>query len=496
MRPLRILLWSEWLIPLGAAWAWYCSLQGTAWARIAQLRCVENYALAVYNQLIWNYAHRGVWEQTVHYGYVDHWMWSGHRSLMIWAAAWIYPISPEPLTLARLQIALVALGAVPAWGLGRLVLSPPDLRAAGFLSARLQGVAGGLIGLALYLGYPPLLAVALNDYQDLIPGVPFAIAAIWACRANNLPGFLLAGFACCAAREEWVALMPLIGLATPGPWRDGGWKDRLRQVGWGAGLSAAMAALLLWLGRDFTGHDNPMTSHVGGLIRGLAEGLPPFTRTWADFEAFYSKFFLPMQSLALLAPLTLLPILGTLVFHLSAPPHGGVDVQWLGHIHHMAPTCAFAAAAAIEGAGRLLSALSARLPAPARAPALLLAAAIALAVAAGACAPWLRYLQITPSLSPARPDVPEAPEWALIAQIPPDATVAADVHTSLIISSRPTSFTYDESLEDKRPGAGLSAVQYLLVKKADTGWNRKARAVPGYARVGETEDYVLYSLPQ
>lgn len=493
MRPLRLIALMEWLIPLGAAWVWFCSLQATAWERIAKLACVENYALAVYNQLIWNYAHRGVWEQTVHYGYVDHWMWSGHRSLWIWAAGWLYRLDPGPLLLVRLQIGLVALGAIPAYGLGRLVFSGGGLRWAGSAAGgRAQGMAGGLIGLALYLGYPPLMAVALNDYQDLILGVPFALAAIWACRAGNLWAFLLAGFACCAAREEWAMLMPLIGLATPGPWQ-----DRLRQMGWGLGLTLGAGAVLLWLGRDFTGHDNPMTSHMGGLVRGLAEGLPPFTRTWADFDSFYSRFFLPLQAVALLAPLTLIPIAGTLVFHLSAPPHGGVDVQWLGHIHHMAPTCAFAAAAAIEGAGRLAG----WLPLGRWRTAAVWALAVgALAVAAGACAPWMRYLKISPRFTMELPaafsEGQEAPEWALIRQIPADAVVTADVHTSLIISSRPVSFTYDESLEDKRPGKGLSVTEYLLVKKVDTGWNQKARSVSGYERVGETDRYVLYRFPR
>ena len=71
----------HWLIPLFAVWTWWCSLQQTAWMRIQTLTCVENYALAVYEQLFWNFAHGNGWKQTVHYGYVDHWMWSGHRSM-------------------------------------------------------------------------------------------------------------------------------------------------------------------------------------------------------------------------------------------------------------------------------------------------------------------------------------------------------------------------------------------------------------------------------
>lgn len=474
--------WLQWLIPVAAAWGWWCTLQATAWDRIRSFSCVENYALAVYNQLVWNYSSRGIWEQTIHHGYVDHWMWSGHRSLWLWAVAAIYPMDPEPLLLCRVQIALVALGAIPAYGLARHVFGGRDLSP----SNTLQGIAGGIFGIALYLGYPPLLAIALNDYQDLILGIPFALAAIWASRAGSLPGFLLAAFACCAAREEWALVMPLIGLSYPGPLR-----DRAKQIGWGVGLSAFYGLLISWLGRDFAGHDNPMSSQLGGMLR---EGLPPITRTASDFKNFYAQFLLPLQFFGLFAPLTLLPLSATLLIHIFAPASGGVDAQWLGHIHHMSPTGTFAVAAAIEGVGWLFSRIQNARWRPRVAVGIALMAVI---ITMGACQPWIRYLKLNPQFTPALRSSPaDAPELALLAQVPENASIAVDVHTSLMPSSRARAFTYDDSLEDKRPKKGLSVVEYMLVKKADTEWLGRAQQVSGAEQIGETQNYALFRFPK
>ncbi|HND29086.1 MAG TPA: DUF2079 domain-containing protein [Myxococcota bacterium] len=466
----------HWLISLFAAWTWWCSLQATAWMRIRTLTCVENYALAVYEQLFWNYSHGNGWKQTVHYGYVDHWMWSGHRSMWSWVSAWIYGLDPEPLTLPRIQIAFVALGALPAWGLARHVFGGSEERP-------LRGLAAGLIGLALYLGFPPLFAVVLNDYQDLILGVPFAIAAIWCSRIGNFYGFLAAALGCCMAREEWALLMPVIGVAFPGSVR-----QRARQIGWGILASSLWFLPVFILGHDFKGHDNPMTSHVGGLM----QWPPPFTRTAKDFYSFYAYFLLPVQFMAVLSPLTLIPIGGTLFFHLTAPPFGGVDTQWKGHIHHMAPMCAFMSAASIEGIAWLFR----KIPGSARVKDALIVvlALVLIGVSAGAVRPWLTMFGIEPQFVPTRADEPVAPEWALIEALPPLAVVATDVRNSLLVSSRPESYTYDESLEDKRPGKGLSIVDYALIKVVDRGWQEKARAL-GAVRMAETEKYVLYRFP-
>jgi hypothetical protein len=230
-----------------------------------------------------------------------------------------------------------------------------------------------------------------------------------------------------------------------------------------------------------------MASHIGGFL----EGMPTITRSWADVQKFYMYFLLPIQFFSLLSPLTLFPALGSLFFHLTAPAFGGVDTQWKGHIHHMAPVCAFVSAAAIEGLGWLHRKLP--LSERSRPVTVSVLALVVLGVSANALRPWISYLELHPSLTPTlREDPPDAPEWTLIHSLPEDAVIATDVHTSLAVASRHESYTYDESLADKRPGKGLSILDYLLVKKVDREWQEKARAVPGVEQAGETDKYILY----
>ena len=81
----------------------------------------------------------------------------------------------------------------------------------------------------------------------------------------------------------------------------------------------------------------------------------------------------------------------------------------------------------------------------------------------------------------------------MIAAIPDDASVATDTHASLIIANRKHAYTYDESLADKRPGEGLNALDFILVRKAHKSWINTIQAAGGQA-VDESKIYVLYDL--
>ncbi len=474
---------AAWLLPLSTGWALFCTLRATAWERIQTLHVVESYGFAVYEQLIHNQAVHGRFFQTVHRGYIDHWMWSGHRSLMLYVASWLYGLWPEPITLATIQVALVSLGCIPAFGLGRSVLG----------STGATGVVGGCVGLLMYAGFPPLWAIALNDYQDIVLGVPFALAAVWALRERSQVGFAIAGFCCAAAREEWALTLPLLGVAA-----SGGWRPRLRFVGIGAAVAIGFGALVWYLGRDAVGYETPMNTQMGAVLGHL----PPIQRTWADVDRFYVHFLRPATFFAALAPLTALPAAGAFFVHLTTPNGSGIDADWRGHIHHMAPIAALLIAASIDGFGvigallwprrgdtRWQAVLSGRGNPPQWAVLTLLAG---LGAAFYVHDPaWLKMLRLKPTVSPVLHEPAGlAPEWALVAALPDEAVVGADQAGALLVSGFTRSFTYGESLDEKSR-IGLREFDYCFVNRKDAKVAAAAEAL-GAKVVEETPTYRLY----
>ena len=462
-------VWLHRLIPAVAAWVWFCTLANQSSVQVLGLNNVENYALAVFSQLFWGWSENGLWQQTIHFGYVDSWMWSGHRVGWLPFVGWLYGLNPDPVWLCRIQIGALALGTFPAYGLGRIVI---------------HSRFGGLVGLILYLGFPPLSAIALQDYQDLVLSIPFLLGAIWQIKAKNRWGFLLFSLGACMCREEFIPMVLLITLIAEGTWRQKG-----RWLGLGGVLVGLYGSLIWWLGLDFAGYDNPMMSHSGDM---LVQWPPVISRTMDDVQNFYLTFLKPVHFLALLSPLSVLPAAGILFFHLTAPAHGGVDTTWDGHIHHMAPVIAFIVAASLISIGRLVR-LTTRMG-QAR-PYILGAAGCALLVVTGMLAkPWMNYLGLSPAITLNAPSPDEiAPEWALMADVPAGASVASDIHMSVVISNRRHAYTYDESLRDKRPGEGLNALDFILVRKLDRSWVATTQEAGGIP-VGETPDYELYDL--
>ena len=457
----------HWLIPLVAAWLWFCTVANRSAENVLSLNNVENYALAVFCQLFWMWSHMGEWAQTIHFGYVDSWMWSGHRVGWLPFVGWAYGLDPDPVWLTRMQVGVISLGALPAWGMGRDEI---DKR------------WGGFVGLLLYLGFPPLAAMALQDYQDLVLAIPFVLGAVWLCRQGRTFGFLACALGAAMCREELVPMVVLIGLTHPGHWR-----LRLRWCLKVGVLAAIYGALLWFIGRDFSGYDNPMMSHSGDMVVAWP---PVWTREIADFHNFYSAFLKPVHFLAFLSPVTLLPGAGALFFHLTAPAHGGVDTAWDGHIHHMAPIVGFVVAAAIQGVGLSIR-WSSRLG-RARNLSLVIAALVLIGSTVALARPWVGFLGLQPAVSLEAPDV-VAKEWALIEQLPPDAAVATDTYASVVIANRQHAFTYDESLADKRPGEGLKALDYILVRKQHRSWIEMILAADGKA-IGESKIYILFDL--
>ncbi|MBM4366745.1 MAG: DUF2079 domain-containing protein [Deltaproteobacteria bacterium] len=464
----REALW--WLLPAAVAVLWGSALAYDMVSRVRSLGCVENYGMAVYQQLIASAAFEGKYFQTIHTGYADSWMWSGHRSLWMLAVPQLYRAWPSAEMMVSLQAALLALGCFPAFGLG--------WRSVG-------GPVGGAVGLAVYALFPAAYAVGRADYQELSFGIPFFLVATHQARRQSVPGFAIGALLLCSAREEWVLSVPLVGLAVPG-----GLATRLRWAGIGLLVAALYGGAMAYAGREFEGYDNQSVGQLAGML----ELGVKFNREWADARRFYLGFFVPVQWLSLLAPVTLLPALGTIFFHLAAPSQGGVDVVWSGHIHHMAPVVAAGVAASIDGAG-LVSRLIARLPRHVNLARGVALAAFGLAIAV--LGPlWMNATRVDPELGrwPTTSSPPFHEAWALVDELPPGATVATDRQGSLLVAGRAGSYTYDESLADKLKGRSIAALDYLLVPTWDSGTIRQAADLGG-AELSRAGGYVLVKMP-
>lgn len=512
--------WLWWLVPAGAIALWYWGLATVAQQRIDTLQNVGPSAFAVYNQIFWNFAQAGIFEQTILSGYVNNWVWSGHRSPWIFVVGWLYHLAPEPLTLCRIQIAAVALGGLPAFGLG--------WRAFG-------GPWGGIAGLVMYLGYPPLAVLALNDYQEIVLGIPLAVAAVHQAWRGSAWGFALACLATAASREEWILVVPFLGLLAQGAWR-----ERLVWVARALAVVLVYFGVLCWVSFDGRPDHHPelaqpgpsLPSSWGQALERARTVLAPISypsevradrawkQTWLgsrqitrsrhELIHFYLDLGAPIHLVSVFAPSALIPALGALAVHLTAPRDIAIDADWGGTVHHMAPIVALIVLGAILGAGwgyrrtrgqrRLWIPLG------------VVAAFLVLAVGR----PWEVGLEL-----PWAPPPPHgstwrlAPEWHLVSQVPPEARVATDQRASLIVSGRRHCYTYDDSLQDKAPGRGgrgnfregpaaralpspgsrLKAVDYLLVRRGHRDWVARVQGMPGSMLVGETPEYLLFRLP-
>lgn len=512
--------WLWWLVPVCAIAPWYWGLATVAQQRIESLQIVGPAAFAVYNQIFWNFAQTGSFEQTILPGYVANWIWSGHRSPWIFVVGWLYYLAPEPLTLCRIQIAAVALGGLPAFGLGWRVFGGPW---------------GGIAGLVMYLGYPPLAVLALNDYQEIVLGVPLAVAAVHQAWRGSAWGFALACLGTAASREEWILVVPFLGLLAPGACR-----ERLVWVARALAVALVYFGVLCWVSFDGRPDHVPerarpgpsLPSSWGQALERARTVLAPISypsevradrawkQTWLgsrqitrsrhELIHFYLDLGAPIHLVSVFAPSALIPALGALAVHLTAPRDIAIDADWGGTVHHMAPIVALIVLGAILGAGWCYRRTGGqrRLWIPLG----LVAAFLVLAVGR----PWEVGLEL-----PWAPPPPHgstwklAPEWHLAAQVPPEARVATDQRASLTVSGRLHCYTYDDSLQDKAPGRGLGvdgpggpaprallppgrslrAVDYLLVRRQHREWVARVQGMPGSTLLGETPDYLLFRLP-
>jgi hypothetical protein len=472
---------APWLVLAVAALAWWSSFASTSAARIAALMPIEPYAFAVQEQLLHNFNETGSFFQSIHKGYDDDWTWSGHRAVTLVINGYLYGLDPDSFGLARLQGFWMLLGAIPAALIGRRVLR------------NRWGVAvGGLI----YLGSPPVMALAMQDYQDLVFATPALVFAFWAMGAKH-PLWAIAGaMVAVMPREECVPMAVIVAmLAIPWAHREQfeSWKQRVewKRWAWNMGITVLLAGSYAWWAEAnyplSDGHDMPLENAVAGL-----GGDQLFLDGWPYWDRFYAMIFVPLGILALFSPLTLLAALGLVVLHMTVPGGHGVDRSWAGHSHHMGPIMGFMLPATIEGTARALRLLPFDHPRLQRAKIVL---PIALGLGLGgyglSCyGSWAKDFNLRSTLVPVAPQWTN-PAWRLIEQVPEGEVPIVSRITASVAANRDEAYTVDGSLPYKQEMRGLAAGTWMLVDTRQQGMLNRAQSMPGAEVIDQDGPYVL-----
>ena len=465
-----------WLAVAALAWVWWASASSTAIARVAALQTVEPYAFAVHDQLVRNFAFEGEFFQTIHKGYDNAWTWSGHRALTLIAAGWLYPFEPSAFGLSRLMVLAFLAGVVPAALIGRHVT---------------RGAGVGLwVGAVAYLSSPVLMALALQDYQDLCMTAPALVFCWWAMTAQRFWWAPIGTFVGMAPREEAIPMavglaILVIPTALSGKVRWGRWV-------WNIVAAVTVASIYVWWAETYFpvsggGHDMPLENAIKGVTGGAARDI--FLDGWSYLDDFYMDLLLPFGLVILFGAEGVLPAVALVFLHMTVPVGHGVDRAWSGHSHHMAPAAGLLAVAATLAFGRLI-----RWTSPARGPrraGVHLAWAIGLAVVAWqGFQPFAEEQNFRLTTKVLTPEWVH-PAWRLARKLPADAIPVSSKDLSPAVSSFSVSYSYDGSLRTKAKMEGLSAATHMIVDTRQGSVTQWAMAMSGAKIIARDDPFVL-----
>jgi len=429
------------------------------------MQTIEPYAFAVHEQLMLNFVENDTFYQTIHSGYDDKWTWSGHRAITLPAMAYLYGLNPSAIWLAKIVIFFVTMGALAT---GALVQTTFSSR------------WGFLWGVVVYCSCPASIALALQDYQDLIFALPFLIAAAWLFKIGK---WYLTPFAVLLAispREECVPMaLALAVLFLPY------YKKKIRYGAWTWNVICTFVLVGLyvyWAEKTYpiatSGHDMPLQNAVGSLRSGTI-----FLAGWLYRYRFSVYIFVPLGTMAFFAPILSVPAVALCLLHMSVPEGHGVDRSWGGHCHHMAPAAAFAIAAISLGGFRFLHWF--------RFPWLRAGLGIIfLSWASWWWYSWSGYYNLILATSPQEPTW-EHPAWTLAKRLPEDAIPVVSTLNSIAVSNFPRSYTYDESLYSKERHKGLAVATHMIFDKRKEKVLEWVERMPGFEIIDEEDVFVL-----
>ena len=259
--------------------------------------------------------------------------------LVLFAPLWI--VWPSPLSLAAVQIAACALGALPVFWLGRRHLDSES--------------AAGLLTLA-YLAYPWLAWTAIDAIHPVTLAIPLSLYAIWFLDSKQLWAFVFCAVLIAATGELMGAPIAILGL-----WY---WLSRGRRR---AGIAIACAGVV-WtviclkvIVPYFSGSESPFYSYftaVGGSPEGVLRTV--FTDPGAIATAlgtgrdlvYLLALAVPLAGAFLLAPTLASVALPQLVANGLSSIEGTTDPSG----HHVAGVIPFLIAASVLGLARVPSA--------------------------------------------------------------------------------------------------------------------------------------------
>ncbi|HJN72784.1 MAG TPA: DUF2079 domain-containing protein [Myxococcota bacterium] len=445
------------------AWLWWCTASSTISARIAAMQTVEPYGLAVFEQLIFNFRFGDGFSQTIHSGYSDAWTWGGHRAPVLVPVAWLYGVAPSAQTLSHIQILAVLAGVIPAALIGR----------------RHLGSDWGLMLAALYLASPPVLELALQDYQDLVFALPGVVLAWWAFGHERWWLAPIGALACILPREETLVLAPVIALVALPLCAAPTLRGRLRPLGrlLRVAIALVMVGAYVVLSTELVPQDE-YAMPLQGVSHDFISARGVIKLEGAGSTNFYLSCLGPLPALTLFAPIPLLGSIGTLLVHATIPSGHGIDRHWSSHAHHVAPAVAFAAVASVVGAARILRLLAwSRLGVAARVLPIL-AAAVGAAWCGHQMKAWAVERNWVTGWTPVEPSWTH-PAWALAEQVPPDAVLVVPVEWCLAASGRSRSYTIGESLAHKGDERGLGAASHILIHDEATEVIARVEAMSG-----------------
>jgi hypothetical protein len=464
-------MWRELVVGLFCAaivFGFWGTAVSTSWARIAALETIEGYGFAVHEQLLFNFAQSGDFFQTIHLGYDDTWTWSGHRSLTLPLNGLIYGLSPSPLWLSKIQIFWVLTGVIPAAWLGK---------------HHFGNTWGIAVGTFFYLLSPATIALALQDYQDLVFATPFLMWTLCAMQAKHWRWVLLGAMVGCLPREECVPLV-FAAAVVSFPGSKALWK---RNIAIAAGVGVAYTlALSLAFPLASSQHDMPLVNAFHQVFQ-----WPPqlFLDGWPYLGKFYSLLWAPLGLVALLAPELILPGVALVFLHMTIPWGHGVDRSWGGHIHHMGPALPFFVAGAIVGTSRLVAWTRRFWTVPR--PATVLLSSTALLFSLNWDLNWSNYYNLRLNWTSTQPTYTH-PVWTLVQDhLTPEDVPIVSSRLSLAVSARTRSFSFDESLFDKAPNQGLTVGTHLIVDQRNTAVVKWGMAMTGATTVASAGPYHL-----
>ena len=451
------------VLSLIAIWGFWCTAVSTSWARIAALQTIEPYAFAVHEQLMFNFSTHGEFFQTIHMGYDDNWTWSGHRALSLPVVALLYGLNPSPVWLSIIMITLVTLGAIPSGLIAR---------------KRLRSNWAFLFGALLYLISPPTMVMALQDYQDLVLGLPFLMFAFWAFSTGKWWWIAIGAVVGMSAREECIPLT-VIGavLFIPNVWK---WKRYLLNLA----IVLFITGSYVYLSQKYypidTGHDMPLENALRSIKNGQV-----FLEGWLFLDEFYYLMIAPIGVIAIFSPVLAGGAFALCLLHMTVPDGHGVDRSWSAHCHHMAPALALTLAATVIGGCRIFAVVK-------KFDRYRISLVVVTLWSAWWWNSWSNYYNLSKNIWPRTPQW-EHPGWSLMRQLPADAIPISSKKTSILLSHFTESYTYDESLYSKRPHEGLAAATHAIVDSRRTNAIEWLSMMQGYTVLAEEFPFLLVS---